>query len=253
MQLGRDAHIHIDIQGIVVRDEGARVRAARDGAQHRRFDLHKAERVEVAAQESDELRADLEVPLGLGVDDEVDITLTVARFLIGQAVILLRQGTQRLAEQRDLLGAHAHLAALGAEYLALDADDIADIVLLEAVVFLFIHLVLAGVELDAAGLVLQIAEADLAHAALAHQSARHADLAALKGVEVVLDILGVMRHVKARLLKGVAALGAERRKLVAADLEDLAEVLLGRRGVLVSFFSHGVLLLLYIIQLSVRS
>ena len=47
-----------------------------------------------------------------------------------------------------------------------------------------------------------------------------------------------MRHVELRLLEGIAALGAERRELVAADLKDLAEVLLGRCGVLVSFFSH---------------
>ena len=178
---------------------------------------------------------------------------TVARFLIGQAVVLLRQGTQRLTEQRDLLGAHAHLAALGAEHLALDADDIADVVLLEAVVLLLIHLVLAGVELDAAGLVLQIAKADLAHAAFAHQAARDADLAALKRVKVVLDVLSVVRHVEARLLEGIAALGAQRCELFAADLQDLAEVLLGSVGLDI-FFSHDIsLLLLYIIQLNVRS
>ena len=158
MQLGGDAHVHVDIEGIVVRDEGARIRAARDGAQNRRLDLHKADGVEVAAQIRDKLRTNFEVALGLGVDDQVHIALTVARFLIGQAVVLLRQGMQRLTEQRDLLGAHAHLAALGAEHLALDADDIADVVLLEAVIGLLVHLVLPGVDLDAAGLVLQIAE-----------------------------------------------------------------------------------------------
>ena len=240
VQLGRDAHIHVDIKGIVVRDERARVRAARDGAQDRRLDLHKADGVEVAAQVGDKLRADLEVALGLGVDDEVNIALAVACFLVGQAVVLLRQWAQRLREQRDRLRAHAHLAALGAEHLTVDADNIADVVLLEAVVLLFIHLVLASVELDAAGLVLQIAEADLAHAALAHQAARDADLAALKCVEVVLDVLGVMRHIKLGFLEGIAALGAKRCELVAAHLEDLAQVLLDSRGVLVSFFSHGV-------------
>ena len=253
MQLGGDAHVHVDIEGIVVRNEGARVRATRDGAQNRRLDLHKADGVEVAAQIRDKLRTNFEVALGLGVDDQVHIALTVARFLIGQAVVLLRQGTQRLTEQRDLLGAHAHLAALGAEHLALDADDIADVVLLEAVVLLLIHLVLAGVELDAAGLVLQIAKADLAHAAFAHQAARDADLAALKRVKVVLNVLSVVRHVEARLLEGIAALGAQRCELFAADLQDLAEVLLGSVGLDI-FFSHDIsLLLLYIIQLNVRS
>ena len=253
VQLGGDAHIHINVERIVMRDERPRVRAARDGAEHGRLDLHEAEAVEVAAQERHKFRADLKVALALGIDDEVHVALTVAQLLILQTVEFFGQRPQGLREQRDLLGAHAHLAALGAEHLALDADDIADVVLLEAVVLLLIHLVLAGVELDAAGLVLQIAKADLAHAAFAHQAARDADLAALKRVKVVLDVLSVVRHVEARLLEGIAALGAQRCELFAADLQDLAEVLLGSVGLDI-FFSHDIsLLLLYIIQLNVRS
>ena len=49
-----------------------------------------------------------------------------------------------------MLGAHGHFAALGPEHLALDADNVADVILLEAVVVVLIHLVLAGVELDSA-------------------------------------------------------------------------------------------------------
>ena len=154
VQLGGDAHIHINVERIVMRDERPRVRAARDGAEHGRLDLHEAEVVEVAAQERHKFRADLKIPLALGIDDEVDVTLTVAQLLILQAVELLGQRPQGLREQRDLLGADAHLAALGAEHLAAHTDDVADVVLLEAVVFLLVHLVLAGIDLDAAGLVL---------------------------------------------------------------------------------------------------
>jgi len=63
----------------------------------------------------------------------------------------------------------------------------------------------------------------------------------------------MVRHVEARLLEGIAALGAQRCELFAADLQDLAEVLLGSVGLDI-FFSHDIsLLLLYIIQLNVRS
>ena len=226
VQLGGDAHIHINVERIVMRDERPRVRAARDGAEHGRLDLHEAEVVEVAAQERHKFRADLKVALALGIDDEVHVALTVAQLLILQTVEFFGQRPQGLREQRDLLGADAHLAALGAEHLAAHTDDVADVVLLEAVVFLLVHLVLAGVDLDAAGLVLHVAEGHLAHAALAHQAARHADGSALQGVEIVLDILGVMGHVKLGDLEGIAALVLQCLQLVAADLEQFAQLLL---------------------------
>ena len=71
-----------------MRDERPRVRAARDGAEHGRLDLHEAEVVEVAAQERHKFRADLKIPLALGIDDEIDVTLTVAHIGVGHAVKL---------------------------------------------------------------------------------------------------------------------------------------------------------------------
>ena len=135
-----------------------------------------------------ELRTDDKVALDLGVYDQIDIALTIAHFLVGQAVELLRQRQKRLRQQRDLLRADAHFAALGAEHLAVHADDVADVIFLEAVVVLLIHLVLAGVELDAAGLILKVAEGDLAHAALGHETARDGDRLALHLIKMLLDL-----------------------------------------------------------------
>ena len=73
------------------------------------------------------------------------------------------------------MGADAHLALLGAEHVALDAYDITDVIFPEAVIGILVHLVLPGVDLDAAGLILQIAERHLAHAPLAHKTARQRD------------------------------------------------------------------------------
>ena len=124
------------------------------------------------------------------------------------------------------MGADGHLAPLGTEHLADNAHDIADIVLLETVIVILVHLVLAGVDLDTAGLVLHVAEGHLAHAALAHQAARHTDGSALQRVKVILDILRVMGHVKLCDLEGIAALVLQCLQLVAADLEQLAQLLL---------------------------
>ena len=222
-KLGRNAHVHVDIERIVVCNKGSCRRAACDGVENRGFDLNVAHVVEIIAQMLDELRADDEVPLDLGVDDEVDIALTVAGFLIGQTVELLRQRQKGFGQQRDVLGAHGHFAALGPEDLALDADNIADVILLEAVVVVLIHLVLAGVELDSAFLVLQIAERDLTHAALGHHAPGDGNRFALHGVEVFPDFAAVGGLDKFRDLKRVVTLCLQIRELLPADLDLIAD------------------------------
>ena len=237
VQLRGDAHIHVDIQGVVVGDEGPGVGAAGDGAEHGGLHLHKAQVVQITAQEGHKLAADLKIPLGFGVHNEVHIPLAIAQLLVGEAVELLGQGLEGLAEQGDLVGADAHLALLGAEHLTLDPHNVADVVLLEAVIGLLVHLVPAGVDLDAAGLVLQIAEGHLAHAALGHQAAAQGHGLPLQGVEVVLDLLGVVGHVVAGDLKGVHPRVLQGLELVPADLENFPQVLL------CILFCHGAVLL----------
>ena len=225
VQLGGDTHIHIDILRVVVGDKGPGVGAAGDGAEDGRLHLHKAQTVQIAAQERHEPAADLEVPLALRVHDQIHIPLAVADLLVGQAVELLRQGPQGLAQQRDVVCTDGHLAPLGAEHLALDAHDVADIVLLKVVIVVLVHLVLTGVDLDTAGLVLQVAERHLAHTALAHQAACHGHSLPLHGVKVILDILCVVGHIKPGNSERVAALVLQSLQLVAADAQQLAHVL----------------------------
>ena len=70
---------------------------------------------------------------------------------------------------------------------------------------------------------------------------------------MVLDLLCGRGADEAGDGKRVHTLGLQLRELFAADLQDLAEVLLGSVGLDI-FFSHDIsLLLLYIIQLNVRS
>ena len=56
-----------------------------------------------------------------------------------------------------------------------------------------------------AGPILQIAERHLAHAPLAHKTARQRDGLPLQLVELILDLLCVMGHVIAGDLKGIPA------------------------------------------------
>ena len=124
------------------------------------------------------------------------------------------------------MGPDAHLALLGAEHVALDAYDITDVIFPEAVIGLLVHLVLPGVDLDAAGLILQIAEGHLAHAPLAHKAARQSDGLSLQLAELVLDLLCVMGHVIAGDLEGVHTRLLQGCQLIPADLENFPQVLL---------------------------
>ena len=226
VQLRGDAHIHVDVLRVVMGDEGTGVGAAGDGAENGGLHLHKAQIVQIAAQKRHEPAADLKVSLALGVHDEIHIPLTVAHLLVREAVELLRQGLQGLGEQGDMLGAHAHLALFRAENGALHAHNVADVVLFEAVILLLIHLVPTGVELDAAGLILQVAEGHLAHAALGHKAAAHGHGLSLQSVKVVLDLLGVVgdvvlgdgKRIHPRILQGL--------EFVTAHLKDLLKILL---------------------------
>ena len=211
VQLCGDAHIHINILGIVVGDEGSGVGAAGNGAENGSLHLHEAQAVQIAAQIGHKLAADLKIALRLGVHNEVHIALAIAHFLIGKAVELLGQGPQGFTQQGDVLGPDTHLALFRAEHGALNTDDVADVVLLEAVIFVQVHLVPAGIELDAAGLILQIAEGDLAHAALGHEAAAYGDGLPLQGVKIILNFLGVVgdiilgngKRVHPRILQGL--------------------------------------------------
>ena len=180
----------------------------------------------------DKLGAEHEGALHLRVDDQIHVPLAVAQLGVGQAVELLGQGQQGLGEQGDGLHPHGHLAPLGAEDHALHPHNVADVKLLEAVVLRLVHLVPPGVELDAARLVLQIAEGHLAHAPLGHEAAGDGHLAALQGVKIRLNVSAVVIYFILGNLKGVVAALLQLLELVPADLHQLGQVLLLGGGVL---------------------
>ena len=222
-------------------NKGPGGRAAGDGVQHGGLHLHEAPAVHEVPHMLDELGADDKIALHVGVDDQVHIALAVTQLRVGQAVELLRQGEQRLAQQGHLLAAHGHLAPLGPEHHALYTYDIADIQLFEAVILLLAHFVLPGVELDAAALVLQVAEGDLSHAPLGHEPPRQRDGLLLHGVEVLFDLGAVaVGHISGDL-KGVVSALLKLLELIPADLQQLGQIFPGRlRGLLgILLFGHA--------------
>ncbi len=195
VQLIGDSQVHVHVQRIVVRDERTGSGAAGDGLQDGGFHLQAAGVVEVAAHGGDDPGPLDEGLLHLGVNHQVYITLAVAEFRVGEAVVDGTVGIglddgehpQRLGQHAQRAGMHRQLAGLGDEGEAGDADDVADIQqfledgVVERLVLSGADVVPLDIDLDAAGVVLQFDERGGAHDAAAHDAAREADV-----LEVVL-------------------------------------------------------------------
>ena len=126
-QLGGDAHIHINVQRIVMGDERTGSGTAGNGIEHRGFHFDIAHIVQIAAHELDELGTGDEGLLHIGVHHQVQIALTVPGIGVLEAMPLLRQRTQALGEQGQLFSLHRDLTPAGTEYFAFHADDVAQV------------------------------------------------------------------------------------------------------------------------------
>ena len=131
---------------------------------------------------------------------------------------LLGQGQQGLGKQHNILGPDRDFLRLGLKYFALNANNIANVVLLETGILFFAHLVDLHEQLDTAGGVLQVAEHNLALAALAHQTAGNLDVLLFVSVVVSLDGSGISVEIKLGDQEGITAFGLQSCQLIAADL-----------------------------------
>ena len=184
VELRGDAKVEVDVERVVVRDERPRRGAARNGLQNRRFDFEIPLRVEELAHGRHDLRALDEDFAHLRVDRQIDITLAVAYFGVGEGVerlpVLLldyRQRPQRLGDDGQPPAVYRRFARLGDEGEALDPHEITDVEqfledgVVERRVTLGADVVAADVDLDAARVILQFEERDAAHDAARHDAA----------------------------------------------------------------------------------
>src|SRR4030095_8189055 len=101
IQLGRDAQVEIALERLVMRDEGARRRAAGDRVEDRRLDLEEALAVEDPADRLDDRRARLKALPRAFVRPEVDIAAAKTNLGVLQPVPLLRRRRERLREHDE--------------------------------------------------------------------------------------------------------------------------------------------------------
>ena len=230
VQLGRNTQIHINVQRVVVGDERTSRRTARNGVQARGLNLHKTAGIHKVADLAHDSGALLKGIAYLRVDDQVNIALTVTHIGILQTVPLLRQRCKVFGEQRQLGYGNRNLTLLGTEYLALDTDDIADIELLVALVYVLAYIVALDVKLQTAVAVAHIREGSLAHDALGHHAACQTDGLAFQLVKMLVNIGGIVIALKAHLLERVLARSLQLCQLLAANALQLVQFL---RGLLV--------------------
>jgi hypothetical protein len=166
---------------------------------------------------------------GVLVGDQVDIALPVLLLLVGHAVELVGQRAQALGQEPQHGHTDRELAGPRLEERAFGADDVAQVAVLERVVAGVAERILGHEELDPAGRILQRAEARLAHHALEHQPAGHADRDG-EGFEFLVRQAAVLAHQFRRAIAGLEvvreghALAPDRGQLLAA---------LGDQGVVV--------------------
>ena len=226
VELRRDAQVQRPIQGVVVRRERARERAAVERLQDRRLDFDEAGVVEKAAHGGHGLGPRDKQLARLLVGHEVELAAAIARLDVLQPVVLLGRRAQRLREHRERLDAQRDLAALRAQRGAVDADDVAEVDLREqALVRLGAEHVGARLQLQAARAVDEVEEGHLALAAARGEAA--GDTVRHVGLLPVGEPRVRGKHVRGRLdarelvREGVDAVGAQLLELRAPDGEQL--------------------------------
>ena len=115
-------------------DERTRGSTARDHLHHRGFHFHKAAANHELTNTRQDLRTHFESVARFIVGDQIEVTLTIARFLILQAVEFVRQRTQGFGQQTQLGAVDGQLAGFSLEQLTAGGDDVAKIPFFELVV-----------------------------------------------------------------------------------------------------------------------
>ena len=125
VELGGDAQVEVEVEGVVVGDEGLGQGPAGDGVEDRRLHLHEAPVLQPAAEQADHPAAEEERVAGLGRGEQVDVALAVAGVGVGEAVPLVGERAAGRGQQRPVVDLHRQLAPAGGHDLAGDPDPVA--------------------------------------------------------------------------------------------------------------------------------
>ena len=126
VQLGRDAQVQVDVEGVRVRDERARRRAAVQRLQHRCLDLEESAPFERVAQRADHSDAHERVAARGRTHDEIVVALAHTRVL-AELLVRDRQRSQRLRGELPRIGHDRQFPALGTHDPSRHGHEIAEV------------------------------------------------------------------------------------------------------------------------------
>ena len=195
VKLEADAKEEAHIEGVEICREGLGGGAAGDFVKHRRLDFEIAALVEALAHPTYDCRALDEYILHIGVRDEVEVAVAVAKLLVLKAVVFLRQRLEGLAEVFIFGDIDCDFAVPRLEDLALGADEIADGYKVEEFIGLRADVVYFEIDLDFALVIVDIEERCFTHDAFRGDASGDAHGLPLELGEVVGYLLGIVRAV----------------------------------------------------------
>ena len=134
IELGGDAHIHVNVEGIEMRDERACAGTTGNALQGGRLHLGVTMLVEEVAHGFEHGGTLQECVLHTLVDHQINVALTgaqlgIVEFIVGHTILIFHDGQrfEAFAQQGQLLGVHAHFACLRAEDKPFHAHEIANV------------------------------------------------------------------------------------------------------------------------------
>lgn len=123
-EFGGNTHEHVELEIVMVSDEGLGGGTTGDLVHHGGFHFQKALLVQVRAEVADDLGASDELVTDIGVHDQIQVTLTVSLFLILEAIVGLGQHAQTGGQQLDLLGEDGQFTTLRLTRAPTDTNNI---------------------------------------------------------------------------------------------------------------------------------
>ena len=209
----------------MVRDKGTRGRAAGNGLQHRRFYFKEALAVQKSPDFADNSGTlDKRIP-HFRVYNQIQISLTVAQFLVFQTVEFFRQYLQAFGEQDDFLCVYRNFARFCLEYKAFNTNDVTNVKFFECGICFIADIIAAYIGLHVSVSVLNIAEGRFTHDPFAHQTPRDGNVLFLQRVKIRTDFIAVVCYVIPHNLEGVMSFFLHLRQLLPTNFVLLAQFL----------------------------
>lgn len=124
VELRGDTEVQVEMEIVVVSDEGTSSCTSSDSVHHGGFDFEEVARVEEATDVVDGLGSGDEGVSNVAIDQQIEVALTESSLLIFESVVILGEIVEARREQHDLKWKNAQLSLLGGTWKTSHADDV---------------------------------------------------------------------------------------------------------------------------------